>query len=81
MDKDQRSAFHTPMFLEQCGKLHYEPNEGYGKVEINAQFRNGIEDTMMLDILMDWIAELENWRVELHNEVYPIEEKAIGEHH
>ena len=81
MDKDQRPAFHTPMFLEQCGKLHYESNGGYGKVEIDAQWRDGMEDTMMLDVLNDWIAELENWRVELHNELYPIEESSTGVHH
>ena len=59
------------MFLQQFGKLHYETLGGYGKVEIAHEFLDSMDEVMMLDVVSDWISELENWRANIHSEVYP----------
>ena len=69
--KEERPSFHSPMFLQQFGKLHYETLGGYGKVEIAHEFLDSMDEVMMLDVVSDWISELENWRANIHSEVYP----------
>ena len=68
--EETRPSFHSPMFLKQYGKLHYEPLGGYGKVEINYDLLDAMDDVMILDVVQDWILELDNYRQELHDSIY-----------
>ena len=65
-----RPSFHSPMFLKQYGKLHYEPLGSCGKVEINYDLLDATADVMILDIIQDWILQLDNYRQELHDSIY-----------
>ena len=68
--EEQRPSFHSPMFLKQYGKLHYEALEGYGKVEIDYAFLNCMDDSMRLDVVQDWISELQQYMDNLRSEMH-----------
>lgn len=52
----------------KMGKLEYSPNRGEGCVKIN--WKDMPDDVMMLDILKDWIVELEGVYEVKRNEVF-----------
>ena len=70
--EEQRPSYHSPMFLKQYGKLHYEVLGEYGKVEIDYAFLNCMDDSMRLDVVHDWISELHQYRDDLRSEMYDL---------
>ena len=52
----------------KMGKLEYSPNRGEGGVKIN--WKDMPDSVVMLDILKDWIVELEDIYEVKRNEVF-----------
>lgn len=69
--REDRPNIHTPMCLTQYGNLHLENSEGWGKVELKTEFFDKLDEVLALDIVTDWIFELQNLRLELHANLYP----------
>jgi len=69
--EDRPDIHHTPMCLTQYGSLHLEDCEGWGKVELKTEFFDKLDEVLALDIVTDWIFELQNLRHDLHANLYP----------